>query len=51
MGLKEKSQQALVDMAGEIKKPEWKTSSFWIGIAANLIALGALAVAIVALQK
>jgi hypothetical protein len=51
MGLKEKSQQALVDMVGEIKKPEWKTFSFWIGTIANLIALGALIVAIIALLK
>ena len=51
MGLKERSQQAVVDMAGEMKKPEWKTWSFWIGVVANLIALGALIVAITALGK
>lgn len=51
MGLKERSQQARIDMAEEMKKPEWKRSSFWIGIFANLIALGALVVAIIALRK
>ena len=51
MGLKERSQQAVVDMAGGMKKAEWKKWSFWTGVDANLIALGALIVAITALGK
>ena len=51
MGLKERSQQAFVEMAGEMKRPEWKTWSFWIGVTANLIAFGALITAIIALRK
>ncbi|MBU1164052.1 hypothetical protein KKA15_00645 [Patescibacteria group bacterium] len=51
MGLKEKSQESLVAIAGVMKKPEWKTWSFWMAAVANLIALGAIIIAIIALQK
>ena len=35
----------------EIVKPWYKKAEFWIGIIANVIALGALIVAIIALKK
>lgn len=54
MGLlapKIESAQALKDMAEEAKKPWYKKVEIWIGIIANIIALCALVVAIVALEK
>lgn len=53
MGLlasKNETAQALKTMANEITKPWYKKAEFWIGIFANIIALGALTVAIIALQ-
>ncbi len=38
-------------MANEMTKPWYKKVEFWIGIIANIIALGALMIAIIALQK
>ncbi len=43
--------KALKTMANEITKPWYKKPEFWIGITANIIALGALVVAMIALQK
>lgn len=54
MGLqtpKIESAQALKTMANEMTKPWYKKVEFWIGIIANIIALGALVVAIIALKK
>ncbi len=54
MGLlapKIESAQALKTMASEMTKPWYKKAEFWIGIIANVIALGALVVAIIALRK
>ena len=54
MGLlapKIESAQALKTMANEMTKPWYKKVEFWIGIIANIIALGALTVAIIALLK
>ncbi|MDO8590927.1 MAG: hypothetical protein Q7R65_03025 [bacterium] len=54
MGLlapKIESAQALKTMASEMTKPWYKKAEFWIGIFANVIALGALTVAIIALYK
>lgn len=42
--------QALKTIANEATRPWYKKAEFWIGIVANMIALGALMVAIVALQ-
>lgn len=49
MGQKERSQEAIIKIAGEYTKPWHKKGEYWIGIIANLIAVGALIVAIVAL--
>lgn len=43
--------QALKTMANEMAKPWYRKAEFWIGIFANVIALGALTVAIIALYK
>jgi hypothetical protein len=54
MGLlapKIESAQALKTIANEVSKPWYRKAEFWIGIIANIIALGALVVAIIALQK
>lgn len=45
------SAEALKKIASEIIKPWYKKTEFWIGIIANVIALGALVVAIIALFK
>lgn len=53
MGLMEpriKSAQALETLAREATKPWHNKPEFWIGIVANIIALGALIVAVVALN-
>lgn len=51
MAPKIETAQALKTMANEITKPWYKKPEFWIGIIANLFALGALIVAIIALGK
>lgn len=51
MAPKIETAQALKTMASEITKSWYKRPEFWIGIAANIIALGALVVAIIALRK
>lgn len=51
MGMKEKYWEATTKMANETTKPLYKKLEFWVGIAGNIIALGALIVAIIALQK
>ena len=43
--------EALKTIANESIKPWYKKAEFWIGIIANLIALGALVVAILALKN
>ena len=49
--MKERYWEATTKMANDVSKPWYKKVEFWIGIIANLIALGALMVAIIALQK
>ena len=49
--MKERYWEATTKMANEVSKPWYKKPEFWIGIIANLIALCALIVAIIALQK
>ena len=51
MGIRERYWEATTKAANEIIKPWFKKPEFWIGIVANVIALGALAVAIIALRK
>jgi len=51
MGIKGKYWEATTKMANEVSKPWYKKAEFWIGIIANLIALSALIVGIIALQK
>ena len=51
MGMKERYWEATTKMANEVSKPWHKKAEFWIGIIANIIALGALIVAIIALKK
>lgn len=54
MGLlapKIESSEALKTIANEVSMPWYKKAEFWIGIIANVIALGALVVAIVALRN
>ena len=51
MGMKERYWEATTKMANEVTKPLYKKPEFWIGITGNIIALGALVVAIIALQK
>ena len=51
MAPKIESAEALKTLAKEATKPWHKKPEFWIVIVANLIALGALIVAIIALQK
>lgn len=51
MGMKERYWEATTKAAGEMIKPWYKKPEFWIGIIANMIALGALIVAIIALYK
>ncbi|HPW34677.1 MAG TPA: hypothetical protein PK367_02900 [Candidatus Paceibacterota bacterium] len=51
MGIKERYWEATTDMANKAIKPWYKKSEFWIGICGNLIVLGALVVAIIALFK
>ena len=51
MGMKERYWEATTKMANEVSKAWYKKAEFWIGIIANLIALSALVVAIIALQK
>src|SRR3989344_5369028 len=51
MGMKERYWEATTKAANEITKPWYKKAEFWIGIIANVIALGALIVAITALKK
>ena len=43
--------EALKTMAKEASKPWYLKAEAWIGIVANVIALGALVVAIIALRK
>ncbi|MBI4065797.1 hypothetical protein HY412_01205 [Candidatus Kaiserbacteria bacterium] len=43
--------QAIKTIANEATKQWYKKAEFWIGVVANIIALGALAVAIIALRK
>lgn len=49
MGIREKYWEATTKMANEVSKPWYRKAEFWIGIIANLIALIALIVAIIAL--
>ncbi len=51
MGMKERYWEATTRAANEIIKPWYTKPEFWIGIIANMIALAALTVAIIALQK
>lgn len=58
MGLKEQAQAAQIESARtlsnigkEYTKPWYKRTEYWIGIVANVIALGALVVAIIALRR
>ena len=51
MGMKEKYWEATTKMANEVSKPWYRKHKFWIGIVANVIALCALVVAVVALRK
>lgn len=51
MAPKIESAEALKAMAKEATKSWYKKPEFWIGITANVIALGALIVAIIALNK
>jgi hypothetical protein len=51
MAHKTETAQALKTMAIEITKPWYKKPEFWMGIFANVIALGALVVAVIALKK
>jgi len=51
MEMKERYWEATTKAAIEIAKPWYKKAEFWIGIIANVIALGALIVAIIALKK
>jgi len=54
MGLlapKIESAQALKTMADEMTKPWYRKVEFWIGIIANIIALGVLTVTVIALWK
>ncbi len=51
MAPKIESAEALKAMAKEASKPWYLKVEAWIGIVANVIALGALIVAIIALQK
>ncbi|MEK6880252.1 MAG: hypothetical protein AABY22_11615 [Nanoarchaeota archaeon] len=49
MSLKAKSQEAVIKIANEYTKPWYRKGEYWVGIIANLIAVGALVVAIIAL--
>jgi len=49
MAPKIESAEALKTLAKEATRPWFKKPEYWIGILANLIALGALVVAIIAL--
>ena len=51
MAPKIESAEALKNVAKEVTKFWYKKPEFWIGIIANIIALGALVVAIIALKK
>ena len=51
MGMKERYWEATTKAANEITKPWYKKAEFWIGIVANIIALSALIVAIIALKN
>ena len=51
MAPKIESAEALKTIAKEAAKPWHKKPEFWIGVVANVIALGALVVAIIALVK
>jgi len=51
MGMKERYWEATTKMANEVTNPWYKKPEFWIGIMGNIIALGALVVAIIALQN
>lgn len=51
MGIRERYWEATTKAADEMTKSWYKKPEFWIGIVANLIALGALIVAIIAIQK
>ena len=51
MAPKIESAQALKTMANEMARPWYRKTEFWIGIVANMIALCALVVAIIALSK
>ena len=51
MAPKIESAEALKKMASEASKPWHKKPEVWIGVVANVIALGALIVAIIALQN
>lgn len=49
MGAKERYWEATTKAANELAKSWYKKPEFWIGIVANVIALSALIVAIIAL--
>ena len=51
MAPKIESAEALKKIAAEASKPWYKKPEVWIGIVANIIALGALVVAITALNN
>ncbi len=51
MGMKERYWEATTRAANDITKPWYRKTESWIGIVANIIALSALVVAIIALQK
>ena len=51
MAPKIESAEALKTIAKEASKPWYLKIEIWIGIVANIIAVGALIVAIIALQK
>ena len=51
MGMKERYWEATTKMANDVTKPWHKKPEFWIGIIGNIIASGALIVAIIALQN
>lgn len=42
MGLKERGQQAMVNIANEYTRPWYKKGEYWVGIIANVIAIIAL---------
>jgi hypothetical protein len=51
MAPKIESAEALKRIASEASKPWYKKPEVWIGVVANIIALGALTVAIIAIRQ